>query len=175
MVEKILTAEELDLMWPSDATTEPEYEERIACIRDSLRELRNERTRVKTQEDALDAFDALVADAHKTIALGLEGQAATLKAIGRAGTGNTQWNYPANFAWASWLIEDERGAQSQRNIVLNGEYGMSLENDYKPLVKAHEATLAVLRKAQAETKLNAQQEQIRRNYENELETIEGDD
>jgi len=52
---------------------------------------------------------------------------------------------------------------------------MSLENDYKPLVKAHEATLAVLRKAQAETKLNAQQEQIRRNYENELETIEGDD
>ena len=123
----------------------------------------------------MDAFDALVAEAHKTKALGLEGQTSTLKAIGRAGTGNTQWNYPANFGWAVWLIEDEKGEQSQRNSVLNGEYGMSLEDDYKPLVKAHEATLAVLRKAQADTKLNAQLEQAQRTYENDLNSIEGAD
>jgi hypothetical protein len=175
MPKHILTAEELDLMWPNDATTEPEYEERMALIQDSLRELRNERSRVKTLEDAMDAFDALVAEAHKTKALGLEGQTSTLKANGRAGTGNTQWNYPANFGWAVWLIEDEKGEQSQRNSVLNGEYGMSLEDDYKPLVKAHEATLAVLRKAQADTKLNAQLEQAQRTYENDLNSIEGAD
>ena len=52
---------------------------------------------------------------------------------------------------------------------------MSLEDDYKPLVKAHNATLAVLRKEQADTKLQAQMEQARRTYESELETIEGAD
>ena len=43
------------------------------------------------------------------------------------------------------------------------------------MVKAHEATLAVLRKAQADTRLNAQLEQAKRIYENELDNIEGDD
>ena len=65
MPKHILTAEELDLMWPNDVTTEHEYQERMALIQDSLRELRNERSRVKTLEDAMDAFDALVADPHK--------------------------------------------------------------------------------------------------------------
>ena len=52
---------------------------------------------------------------------------------------------------------------------------MSPEDDYKPLLKAHNATLAVLRKEQADTKWQAQMEQARRNYENDLESIEGDD
>ena len=175
MPKHILTAEELDLMWPNDATTEPEYEERMTLVRDSLRELRNERSRVKTLEDTLDSYDGLVADALKIRELGLEGQLSTLKHFGRAGTGNTSWNLPSNFANADWLITDHEGPQTLRNYVLNAEYGMSLESDYKPLVKAHEATLAVLRKAQADTKLNAQLEQAQRTYENELESIEGDD
>ena len=136
-----------------------------------LRELRNHRTRVKTMEDALDAYDGLVADAYKIRALGVDGQTSTCKAIGRAGTGNSQWNYPANFSWANWLIADHEGAQMQRNSVLDVEYGMSLEDGYKPLMKAHDATLAALRKGQADTKLQAQMEQAQRTYENDLESI----
>ena len=124
-------------------------------IDDSRRELRNHRTRVKTMEDALDAYDGLVADAYKIRALGMDGQTSTCKAIGRAGTGNSQWNYPDNFSWANWLIADHQGAQMQRNSVLDVEYGMSLEDDYKPLMKAHDATLAALREEQADTKLQA--------------------
>ena len=60
-------------------------------------------------------------------------------------------------------------------MYLDADYGMSLEDDYKPLLKAHNATLAVLRKEQADTKWQAQMEQARRNYENDLESIEGDD
>ena len=85
------------------------------------------------------------------------------------------WNLPANFSNALALIADHEDSQEFRNRVLDSDYGMSLEDDYKPLVKAHESTLAVLRKAQADTKLNAQLEQARRTYENELESIEGDD
>ena len=49
---------------------------------------------------------------------------------------------------------------------------LHLEDEYNRVVKAHEATLAVLRKAQVDTKLNALLEQAQRIYENELENIE---
>ena len=65
MAKEILDAEQLDSMWPKDATGEPDYEDRMTRIEDSRRELRNQRTRVKTLEDALDAYDWLVADAYK--------------------------------------------------------------------------------------------------------------
>jgi hypothetical protein len=175
MVQKILTAEELDVMIATEPKTELGHEESMKRVNDSLRELRNQRSRVKTLEDALDAYDGLVARAYKTRALGVDGQTSTLQAIGRAGTGNSQWNYPGDFSWAVWLIVDHEGEQTQRNSVLNAEYGMSLEDDYKPLLKSHNATLAVLRKEQADTKLQAQMEQARRNYENDLGNIEGDD
>ena len=175
MADPILTVEELDTMWPTDATSESDYEAHLTRIEGSLRELRNKRTRVKTPEDALDAYDGLVADASKTRELGLDAQVSALTAIGRTETGNTQWNFPANFANAIWLIADHEGPQTLRSRVLDADYGMSLEDDYKPLVKAHNATLAVLRKEQADTKLQAQMEQARRTYESELETIEGAD
>ena len=60
----------------------------------------------------------------------------------------------------------------QRNSVLNAKYGMDLEVDYKPLVKAHDGTTAVLRKEQADMRLEAQQEQAQRTYESELRNIE---
>ena len=167
------SAEELDSLWPTDATSEAEYVERIAGVEGSKRELRNHRTRLKTPEDALDGYDGLVAEAYKIRELGLDGQVATIKHFGRAGTGNTQWNLPGNFANAIWLIADHEGPQTLRTSVLNAEYGMSLEGDYKPLVKAHDGLLAALRKEQAGTKLQAQMEQVRHTYESELDNIEG--
>ena len=140
-----------------------------------MRELKNHRTRVKTLDDALDSYNAQVADAYKIRALGVDGQTSTHKAIGRADTGNTQWNYPGNFSWAVWLIADHEGEQMQRNSVLNAEYGMDLEVDYKPLVKAHDGTTAVLKKESADMRLEAQQEQARRIYEQDLDNIEGAD
>ena len=175
MVQKILTAEELDVMIATEPKTESGHEERIKRVNDSLRELRNERSRVKTLNDALDAYDGLVADAYKVRALGLVGQTSTCKAIGRAGTGNSQWNLPANFANAIILIADHEGPQAFRNSVSDAEYGMSLEDDYKPLVKAHDSILAVLRKEQADMKSEAQMEQARRTYEQDLDNIEGAD
>ena len=58
---------------------------------------------------------------------------------------------------------------------MNAEFGMSLEDDYKPLLKAHDATLAVLKKEKADTWLNHQMEQIQRTYEIDLDNIEGKD
>ena len=97
MAEPILTVEELDTYWPTDTTSEPDYADRMTRIDDSRRELRNHRTRVKTMEDALDAYDGLVADAYKIRALGVDGQTSTHKAIGRADTGNTQWTIRPTF------------------------------------------------------------------------------
>jgi len=175
MPEPILTAEDLDTMWPTDATSESDYADSIKRVEASKRELRNKRTRVKTLEDALDGYEGQVAEAHKILERGLDGQVSTLKAIGRAGTGNTQWNLPANFANAVWLIADHEGPQTLRRRVLDADYGMSLEDDYKPLIKAHDATLAALRKSETDTKLQAQKEQAQRIYENEMKTIEGAD
>ena len=175
MVQKILTAEELDVMIATEPKTESGHEESMKRVNDSRRELRNQRSRVKTLDDALDAYDGLVADAYKIRELGLDGQTSTCKAIGRSGTGNSQWNLPANFANAIILIADHEGPQAFRNRVLDAEYGMSLEDDYKPLVKAHDSILAVLRKEQADMKLEAQMEQTRRTYENEIDNIEGAD
>ena len=154
---------------------QPHVRLRIAGVEGSKRELRNHRSRVKTPEDALDGYDGLVAEAYKIRELGLDGQVATIKHFGRAGTGNTQWNLPGNFANAIWLIADHEGPQTLRSSVLNAEYGMSLEVDYKPLVKAHDGTTAVLRKEQADMRLEVQQEQARRTYEQDLDNIEGAD
>ena len=175
MAATILTAEELDSMWPTETKGEPDYADSMMRIEDSLRELRNQRSHSKTLEDALDAYDGMVEKAYKVRELGLEGQASTFKAIGREGTHNTQWNLPAEFSNAIMFIADHEGPQTLRSRVLDADYGMSLEDDYKPLLKAHNATLAVLRKEQADTKWQAQMEQARRNYENDLESIEGDD
>jgi hypothetical protein len=82
-------------------------------------------------------------------------------------------NLPANFANAIILIADHEGPQAFRNRVSDTEYGMSLEDDYKPLVKAYDSILAVLRKEQADMKLEAQMEQVRHTYESELDNIEG--
>ena len=39
------------------------------------------------------------------------------------------------------------------NSARDAEYGMDLEDEYQPLVKAHNGTMAVLRKEQADMKL----------------------
>ena len=63
MVQKILTVEDLDVMIATEPKTESGHEESMKRVNDSLRELRNQRSRVKTLDDALDAYDGLVADA----------------------------------------------------------------------------------------------------------------
>ena len=175
MAEKILTVEELEDMMTTEPKSESGHAESMMRIDGSLRELKNKRTRSKTLDDALDAFDGLIAEAYKIREIGLEGQVATFMSIGRAGTHNTLWRLPAEFHNSIWLIADHEGAQTLRNQVLGADYGMSLADHYKPLVKAHNATLAVLRKEQADMKFQAQMEQAQRSYENELESIEGDD
>ena len=55
MVQKILTAEELDVMNATEPKTESGHEESMKRVNDSLRELRNQRSRVKTLDDALDS------------------------------------------------------------------------------------------------------------------------
>jgi len=50
------------------------------------------------------------------------------------------------------------------NSVVDAEFGTDLEDEYQPLLKAHNGTMAALRK-----------EQARRFYENDLDTIEGAD
>ena len=175
MAGTILTAEDLDSMWPTKTKGAPDYAHSMMRIEASLRELKNKRSRAKTLEDALDAYDGLVADAYKIHELGLDTQVHRLKNIGRAGTQNTQWGLPADFQHAVWLIADHEGPQTLRNQVLGADYGMSLADHYKPLLKAHNVTLAVLRKEQADTKLQAQMDQAQRTYENDLESIEGDD
>ena len=137
--------------------------------------MKNHRSRVGTVEDALDSYEGMVEEARKIKALGLEGQLATLKHFGRAGTGNFSWNLPAHFSDALALIADHEGPQEFRNLVLAGDYGMSLEDEYMPLVKAHEGTTAVLRKEVAEMRYESQKEQSRRIYENDLDSIEGND
>ena len=73
------------------------------------------------------------------------------------------------------MIADHEGAQMQRNSVLEADYGMSLSDDYKPLVKAHQGTMAILKKEQADMKVQAQIQQAQRTYETEIAKIEGDD
>ena len=175
MVQKILTAEELDGMISTEPKTESGHAESIKRVADSLRELKNHRSRVGTLEDALDAYDGQVADAYKTRELGYDMQVSALKNIGRAGTGNFAWSLPPRHSDALALIADHEGPQTLRNRVLAAEFGMSLENEYKPLVKAHNGTTAVLRKEVAEMRLASQQEQAQRIYESDLDSIEGDD
>ena len=48
------------------------------------------------------------------------------------------------------------------NSVVDAEFGTDLEDEYQPLLKAHNGTMAALRK-----------EQARRSYENDLVAIKG--
>ena len=169
MADPILTVEELDTMWPTDATSESDYEAHLTRIEGSLRELRNKRTRVKTPEDALDAYDGLVADASKTRELGLDAQVSALKAIGRTETGNTQWNFPANFSNANWLIADHEGAQMMRNRVLEAEYGWTLEG-YEAEIAEKEQAINSIEVECKQRVIDDMQRKI-----DELQGVEGDD
>ena len=107
-------------------STEDLQNSRMALI-ESVRQAKNKRTHDKTLEDALDAYDGLLADAYKTRELGLDTQVHRLKNIGRVGTLNFDRGLPSNFQDAIWLIEDHEGPQTLRNRVLEAEYGWTLE------------------------------------------------
>ena len=174
MPHKIFTFDELDEMLIKEPRSDDYIQDTLMALDASKRELKNKRTHDKTLEDALDAHDAQVAEAYKIRELGLDSQASTYKAIGRAGTGNTQWNFPANFSNANWLIADDEGAQMMRNRTMEADYGMTLEQ-YKTLFSAHETSVALLRKELADRRLEDQMEQAQRTFEQDLESIQGDD
>jgi len=175
MVDKIFTFDELDEMLIKEPRSDDYIQDNLMALEASMRELKNKRTHEKTLEDALDSYEGWVADARKIKERGLEGQVATFKSMGCSDTGNHAWNLPAHYSDALAVIADHEGPQEFRNLVLAGEYGLSLEDEYNPVVKAHNGTMAVLRKELADMRLEAQQEQAQRIYENELESIEGDD
>ena len=131
--------------------------------------MRNQRSRSKTLEDALDAHDAQVAEAYKIRELGLDSQASTYKAIGRAGTGNTQWNFPANFSNAIWLLTDHEGPQTLRNRVLEADYGWTLEG-YEAEIAEKEQAINSIEVECKQRVIDDMQRKI-----DELQGVEGDD
>ena len=132
-------------------STEDLQSSRMALI-ESVRQAKNQRTHDKTLEDALDGYNGQVVEAYRIREFGLDSQASTYKAIGRAGTGNTQWNFPANFSNANWLIADHEGAQMMRNRVLEADYGWTLEG--------YEAEIAEKAKAINSIDLEIQQREM---------------
>jgi len=149
-------------------STEDLQSSRMALI-ESVRQAKNKRTHDKTLEDALDGYNGQMAEAYKIREFGLDSQASTYKAIGRAGTGNTQWNFPANFSNANWLIADHEGPQTLRNRVLEADYGWTLEG--------YEAEIAEKEQAINSIEVEIKQREI---YEmqrkiDELQGVEGDD
>jgi len=119
-------------------TTEDLQSSRMALI-ESVRQAKNKRTHDKTLEDALDAYDGLLADAYKTRELGLDTQVHRLKNIGRVGTLNFERGLPPNFQDAIWLIEDHDGPQTLRNRVLEADYGWTLEGYQAEIAKKQRA------------------------------------
>ena len=68
-----------------------ELRESIMWLEKSEVQLKNRLSREKTMEDAIGGYDGLVKNSHRIIEEGLHGQATTLRAMGRADNGNTQW------------------------------------------------------------------------------------
>ena len=131
------------------------------------------RSREKTLEDALDAYDGLVTKARRIVAEGLDGQVARFKAIGRAGTGNSQWGLPPGFHDALWLIGDHEGPQTLRNHVLAQDYGMTLA-DYQAERNQKKTSIAELKRELARRDVQRKTEQADRLYQEELAKIGGD-
>ena len=175
MGDKIFDFEELDEMITKGPVSDTDLEGMVMQLEASKLALRNKRTREKTLEDAMAGYDGLLTKSKKTVDEGISQQAAMLKTMGRAETGNTDWSLPAEFLHAQWLIADHEGAQTMRTRVLNADYGMSLEEEYKPLLTAHQTTIAKFKKELIDRKLEAQKEQAQSAYETALSSIEGGD
>ena len=149
-------------------STEDLQSSRMALI-ESVRQAKNKRTHDKTLEDALDAYDGLLADAYKTRGLGLDTQVHRLKNIGRVGTLNFQWGLPANFSNANWLIADHEGAQMMRNRVMEADYGWTLEG-YQAEIAEKEQGIKAIEVEIKQREIDEMQRKI-----DELQGIEGAD
>ena len=149
-------------------STEDLQNSRMALI-ESVRQAKNKRTHDKTLEDALDAYDGLLAGAYKTRELGLDTQVHRLKNIGRVATLNFQWGLPANFQDAIWLIEDDEGPQTLRNRVLEADYGWTLEG-YEAEIAEKEQAINSIEVEIKQREIDDMQRKI-----NDLHGVEGDD
>ena len=175
MDDKIFDFEELDEMITKKPVSDTDLEGTVMQLEASKMALRNKRTREKTLEDALDAYDGTTAHYYKIRESKLDEQVARFKAIGRAGTLNHSETLDAEYLLGESWIADHEGAQTMRNRTLGADYGMSLEEEYKPLLTAHVTTIAKFKKELIDRKLEAQKEQAQSAYETALSSIEGAD
>ena len=153
-----------------DELTDQDLKESITELEQSAVQLSNLRSREKTLEDAMDAYDGLVKNARRIVGEGLDGQAARLKNMGRAGTGNTQWHLPSGFHDALWLIEDHNGTQTLRNRVLGQGYGMVLA-DYQAERNRNRESIAEIRRELLLRESSQKIEQAQKVYETEMARI----
>lgn len=153
-----------------DELTDQDLKESITELEQSAVQLSNLRSREKTLEDAMDAYDGLVKNARRIVGEGLDGQAARLKNMGRAGTGNTQWHLPSGFHDALWLIEDHNGTQTLRNRVLDQGYGMVLA-DYQAERNRNRESIAEIRRELLLRESSQKIEQAQKVYETEMARI----
>ena len=149
-------------------STEDLQSSRMALI-ESVRQAKNKRTHDKTLEDALDAYDGLLAGAYKTRELGLDTQVHRLKNIGRVGTQNFEWGLPTNFQDAIWLIEDHEGLQTLRNRVLEADYCWTLEG-YEAEIAEKQRAINSIDVEINQRVIDGMQQKI-----DELQGVEGDD
>lgn len=96
-------------------------------LENDLRRLGNERSRNPSRDDALGGYADQVAEAYGIVQAGWATQAASLKAVGRIGSGTVEWRLPTRFTQAQAIIADHEGAQRLLAAVQNLEYGMSVE------------------------------------------------
>ena len=144
--------------------------DRINELEDSIRKWANMRSRFKTLDDAMDAYDALIEDAHKTIAKGFAEQAATLRSIGRKRSGNTQWRMDPRVALAKLVIEDHEGAQSLLAEVKALDYGMDLL-DYEVKRCWDRIAIAEYKQEQVRREAELKTQQVQKVYEAEMQRI----
>ena len=153
-----------------DELTDQDLKESITELEQSAVQLGNLRSREKTLADALDAYDGLVKNARRIVGEGLDGQAVRLKAMGRAGTGNTQWHLPPGFHDALWLIEDHNGTQTLRDRVMEQSYGMVLA-DYQAERNRNRESIAEIRRELLLRESSQKIEQAQKVYETEMARI----
>jgi len=127
-----------------DGISDMELQNRRMEIEDSLRKLGNEHARNRSREDAHSAYAGLVAEAYQLVETGWLQQAASLKAIGRAGSPTTEWRLPARFCQAMEIIRDHEGPRRLLAAVEALDFGMPTQ-EYNEKVAAMRTEIGLIR------------------------------
>ena len=104
--------------------TDDELQAVRMLLEEDIRKLANMRHLNPSKEDALAGYEAFVAEARQIVAAGWDQQAASLRAVGRVGTANTEWRIPTRFCEAQEIIRDDRGPRALMAAVEALEFGL---------------------------------------------------